>query len=103
MVTYPQLVFGCQTDIESIDGTKETIKIPKGSPVNYKITIPGKGFAQIRSKVRGNLVVTIQCDIPTKLSSEAKEALKKYSELIGNTVTDTQSGTIAGFFKKFLG
>ncbi len=103
MVTYPELVFGCQIEIESIDGTKETIKIPKGSPVNYKVTLPGKGFAQIRSKARGNLVVTIQCHIPTKLSSEAKEVLKKYSELIGTEVTDTQTGTIAGFFKKFLG
>lgn len=103
MVPYPQLVFGSQIDIESIDGTKETIKIPKGSPVNYKVTIPGKGFPQIRGKARGNLVVTIQCDIPTKLSSEAKEALKKYADLIGPDVSDTQTGTIAGFFKKFLG
>jgi len=103
MVTYPELVFGSQIEIESIDGTKETIKIPKGSPVNFKVTLPGKGFAQIRSKARGNLVVTIQCHIPTKLSTEAKEALKKYSELIGTEVTDAQTGTIAGFFKKFLG
>lgn len=103
MVTYQQLVFGSQIDIESIDGTKESIKIPKGSPVNYQVILPGKGFTQIRGKIRGNLVVTIQCHIPTKLSPEAKEVLKKYSELIGNDVTDGQTGTIAGFFKKFLG
>lgn len=30
LLTYPQLVLGAQLDIESIDGTKEAIKIPKG-------------------------------------------------------------------------
>lgn len=103
MVTYPELVFGCQIEIESIDGTKETIKIPKGSPVNHKITLVGKGFTSLRGKVRGNLIVTVQCHIPTKLSSEAQETLKKYSELIGTNISDSNSSSIVGFFKKFLG
>lgn len=103
MVTYPELVFGSQLDIESIDGSKETIKIPKGTPVNHKITIAGKGFTRIRGRGKGDLIITVQCHIPTKLSSEAKEVLKKYSELIGTDVSDTSSNSIAGFFKKFLG
>lgn len=103
LVTYPELVFGSQIDIESIDGSKETLKIPKGTPVNHKITIIGKGFARIRGRGKGDLIVTVQCHIPTKLSSEAKEALKKYSEMIGTDVSDANSNSIAGFFKKFLG
>lgn len=103
MVTYPELVFGSQIEIENIDGSKEALKIPKGTSVNHKITLPGKGFARIRGKGRGDLIVTIICHIPTKLSNEAKEALKSYSELIGTDVSDSNSGSIAGFFKKFLG
>lgn len=102
MLTYPQLVFGSQLEIENIDGTKEAIKIPKGCPVGERIVIAGKGFAVLRSTRRGSLIVTTQCHIPTKLSSEAKEELKKYSEIIG-TNTDNSTGTISGFFKKFLG
>jgi molecular chaperone DnaJ len=103
MVTYPELVLGCQLDIESIDGSKETIKIPKGTPVDHKITISGKGFTRIRGRGKGDFIITVQCHIPTKLSSEAKEELKKYSELIGTDVSDANSSSIAGFFKKFLG
>ena len=103
MVSYPELVFGCQVEIESIDGSKETIKIPKGTPVNHTITIAGRGFPHLRSKGRGNVIITILCHIPTSLSNEAKDALKKYSELIGTQITDTTNGSIAGFFKKFLG
>lgn len=102
-LTYPQLVFGCQVEITSIDGSKETIKVVKGCPVGERIIISGKGFPKIRGKGRGNLVIITQCDIPKKLSAEAEKDLKAYSEIIGTSVEDTSSGGIAGFFKKFLG
>lgn len=102
MLTYPQLVLGSQIEIENIDGTKETIKIPKGCPSGERIVIAGKGFAALRSRNKGNLVVITQCYIPTKLSAEAKETLKKFSELAPQN-DDDSSGTIKGFFKKFLG
>ena len=101
IVTYPQLVFGCQVEIESIDGVKEAIKIPKGCPIDEKILVPGKGFINLRNKVRGNLVITIKCHVPTKISTAAREALTTYSEEIG---TDAKSdNSLIGFFKKFLG
>lgn len=102
MLTYPQLTFGCQIDIENIDGTKHTIKIPKGCPVGEKITITGEGFYKIRGKTRGNLIVVTQCFIPQKLSAEAKKALQEYSDLTG-TQTQEAHGSIASFFRKFLG
>lgn len=101
-LTYPQLVLGSQVEITSIDGTKETIKIPKGCPVGQEIVIPGKGFNKIRGTARGNLVVITICHIPTKLTEPAKEALMTYSNLIGTQVTEPTGG-IASFFKKFLG
>lgn len=102
LCTYPQLVFGCQVEIESIDGSKHTLKVPKGCPVGETIIIADKGFENIRTKKVGNFVINVQCDIPTKLTTEAKDALKNYSELIG-TETKNSDGYIAGFFKKFLG
>ena len=101
MVTYPQLVFGCQVEIENIDGTKEPVKIPKGCAVDEKIMIPGKGFVNLRNKNHGNLVITVKCHIPTKISPEAKELLTKYSETIGTEAKSDSS--LMGFFKKFLG
>jgi molecular chaperone DnaJ len=102
LLTYPQLVFGSQVEIENIDGTKETIKIPKGCPVGERLLIAGKGFSKIRGNVKGNLVVVTQCDIPKKLSSSAKELLTSYSEQIGTTI-ENKDGFISGLFKKFLG
>lgn len=100
-LTYPQLVLGSQVEVESIDGSKETIKVPRGCPVGERILVPGKGFAKIRGKGRGNLVVTTKVDIPKKLATEAEALLKTYSEKIG-TETGSSEGSITAFFKKFL-
>jgi len=100
-LTYPQLVFGCQVEIEHLDGAKQTIKVPKGCPVGKEIVLPGKGFIRLRSYGSGNLVVIPQCDIPKKLDNETKESLMEFAEKLGNQ--SSSSGGITGFFKKFLG
>jgi len=102
MLTYPQLVLGSQIEIESIDGTKHTIKIPKGCAVGKEIILPGKGFKTLRGNTHGNLVIITQCHVPKKLSPEAKKNLTDYSAIIG-TDAQSQEGFIASFFKKFLG
>ncbi len=101
MLTYPQLTLGCQVDIENIDGTKHTIKIPKGCPVGEKIVIAGQGFQKLRGKTNGNLVIITQCFIPTKISADAKKKLQEYSDIVGTQASE--DGFITSFFKKFLG
>lgn len=101
MLTYPQLTLGCQVDVESIDGTKHSIKIPKGCPVGEKIVIAGEGFYKLRGKTRGNLVIITQCFIPTKISTDAKKKLQEYSDIVGTQAQN--EGFITSFFKKFLG
>lgn len=105
MLTYPQLVFGSQVEIESIDGSKQTIKIKKGCPVGEKVIVTGKGFAKVRGNAQGNLVVITKCHIPTKLSDDAKKALHEYASLTAQEVSENNDadGSIIGFFKKFLG
>lgn len=100
-LTYPQLVLGCQVEIENIDGKKETVKIPKGCPVNEEIKIVGKGFPNTSGYGKGNLIIITQCDIPKKLDAETKKSLLDYAEKLGNQANG--SSGISGFFKKFLG
>jgi molecular chaperone DnaJ len=102
LLTYPQLVFGCQVEVASIDGTKHVIKVPKGCSVGERIVIPEKGFARPRGSKCGNFVVVTECHIPTNLSSEAKQILQEYSQKIG-VQTGAKAGFVEGLFKKFLG
>lgn len=102
-LTYPQLVLGCQVEIENIDGSRETIKVPKGCPVGKEIVVPSKGFELLHNKGRGSLVIITNCDIPTKLNEETKKSLLDYAEKLGNNSSSSSEGGISGFFKRFLG
>lgn len=101
-LTYPQLVLGCQIEVELIDGMKETVKVPRGCPVGKEIRVSGKGFPNLRGGNRGDWVIIPQCDIPTKLTDETRQALLTYAEKLGNQ-SQQAAGGITGFFKKFLG
>jgi len=102
LLTYPQLVLGSQVEIESLDGSKHTIKIPRGCSVGEKVVIAGKGFAKLKSTFKGNLIVIVKCHVPKKLNADAKKLLNEYSRIIGTDTNDNGS-FISSLFKKFLG
>ena len=104
-VSYPYLVFGCEITINSIDDSVETIKIPAGFQIGEFITIKNKGFNRLNgAKGRGDFIITIACDVPTKISKEAKDILKKYSDEISeNTKSNkNENGFLSGFFKNLF-
>ncbi len=100
-LSYPQLVLGCQLDIEHIDETKLLVKVPKGCPVGQELIVAGKGFANIRGRGKGNLVIVTECDIPKKLDAESKKVLLEYDKKL--TEYNKSGRGLSGFFKKFLG
>jgi molecular chaperone DnaJ len=100
-LTYPQLVLGAHIEVETMDGVKHTVKVPKGCPVRKEITIVGKGFKDLHSSGKGNLVFIAQCDIPKRLNKETHDSLLDYAKKLGDQAS-SESGII-GFFKKFLG
>jgi molecular chaperone DnaJ len=102
ILSYPELVFGAQIEVEHIDGTKHLIKVPKGSAVGSTIVVSGKGFTPVRGRGNGDWIITTQCHIPKKLSTQAHDALKKYAEVQTNDIRNSD-GFLTGLFKKFLG
>lgn len=100
-LTYPQLVLGCQIEIDMLDSSKQDIKIPKGCGVGKEIIIPGKGFKLLRGSGKGNLIIKTQCDIPSKVNAETKALLLQYDAKLKEQKSNP--GGITGFFKKFLG
>ena len=65
--------------------------VKPGTKTDTKVRLRGKGVPSIRnSQVRGDHYVTLVIQTPERLSSEAKEALKKFDALTGNTLNQSQ-------------
>ena len=65
--------------------------IKPGTKTDTKVRLKGKGVPSLRNpQVRGDHYVTLVIQTPEKLSAEAKEALRKFDELTGNSLNQEE-------------
>ena len=70
-VSFPQAALGTEIEVPTIDGTTK-LKIPSGTQSGKLFTIKGKGAPRVGSHQRGNQIVRIYVEVPTKLTHQAK-------------------------------
>ena len=86
-ISYPVAALGGSVMIDTVDG-RIVYDVKAGTQTGTQIRFRGKGVPTLRNKdIRGNHYVTLVVDIPTKLSKEAKEALRKFDQLTGDSLT----------------
>ena len=85
-VSFAQAALGGTIRIDTVDGPVEyTVKA--GTPTDTTVRLRGRGVPSLRNRnVRGDHYVTLVVQVPEKLSAEAKEALRAYDELAGNSL-----------------
>jgi len=91
-------VLGTMVKIVSFDGEIE-LQVPAGSQTGDVIPVKGKGFGRLRQSGRGDLLVSIQVKIPSKLDSKQKELFRT---LAGYRKADT-AGLVARKSGSFQG
>ena len=81
-ISYPDAVFGCKTLVKTVDGQVE-LSISPGTASDTKLRLKGKGVPLLNNpNQRGDHYVTVIIDIPTKLNSAQKQALKSYQDTL---------------------
>lgn len=96
-VNIVQATMGDTLLVPTLDG-KVRYDIPEGTQPGSVFRLKGKGFQNIRSKARGDQLVRIIVDIPTKLNAEQREALLKFNSLMGGSEPSGEEKK--GFFGK---
>ena len=96
-VTFVQATLGDTIQVPTLDG-KVQYDVPAGTQSGAVFKLKGKGIQNIRTKVRGDQLVRVIVDVPTKLNSEQKEALLHFNEVMGGTAPEP--GEKKGFFGK---
>jgi curved DNA-binding protein len=70
-------ILGTEITIETIDKKTLTIGIPAGTQPDTVLSCRGEGLPNMRTKVRGNLLIKVQIEIPKNLNSEQKDAVEQ--------------------------
>lgn len=85
-ISFAVAALGGDVRIPTVDGDV-IYTVKPGTKTDTKVRLKGKGVPSLRnSQVRGDHYVTLVIQTPERLSAEAKEALRKFDELTGNTL-----------------
>ena len=95
-ITFTQAVLGGELEIPTIDG-KVKYDIPEGTQTGTTFRLKGKGIPSINGRGRGDQYVTVHIETPRNLNREQKEALKRFSEALGEGNYEERKN----FFHKF--
>jgi curved DNA-binding protein len=63
-------ILGTEKIVDTLDGKKFNVKVPAGTQAGTVLSLSGQGVPNIRSGVRGNLLITVNVLIPTNLSAD---------------------------------
>ena len=94
-ISFAQAALGGEVRISTIDGDI-LYEVKPGTQTDTRIRLKGKGIPSLRnSSVRGDHYVTLVVQVPTSLNGEAKEALRKFDEVSGQSLRkqDGAAGT----------
>ena len=104
-ISYAQAALGGEVRIGTVDGDV-LYEVKPGTQTDTRIRLKGKGVPSLRnSNVRGDQYVTLVVQVPTGLNSEAKELLRQFDAVTGNSLSN-QNGAADGEHKgkkKFFG
>jgi molecular chaperone DnaJ len=87
----------CLLGGENCDGEcKIRVKVPEGAQTGRTVRLRGRGMPSLRSRERGDLVVELFIETPTKLTAPQKALLRELAGLCG----EQQNPRSANFFHK---
>ncbi len=85
-ISFAQAALGGEVRISTIDGDI-LYDVKPGTQTDTRIRLKGKGIPSLRnSSIRGDHYVTLVVQVPTGLSEEAKEALRRFDEASGQSL-----------------
>lgn len=72
---------GTTIEVPTIDGKLAEVSVPSGIQSGAVLRLKGKGMPSLGGSSRGNQLVTVHVDVPTKLTDRQKELLKELKSL----------------------
>jgi len=86
-ITFSQAALGAEIEVPTLDG-KVKYTVPEGTQTGTVFRLRNKGIQNLRGAGRGDQFVTVTVTVPTSLSGEQKELLRRFAAIGGETPTE---------------
>lgn len=81
-VSFAQAALGTMIDVPTLEG-KVKMRLPEGTQPGRIFRLKGKGIPQLGGSGRGDQIVTIQLEVPEKLTARQRELLEQFANESG--------------------
>ncbi len=86
-----QAALGYHGVLDALDGPMDVV-VPPGTQHGREFVARGRGVPHLQARGRGNLVVRIAVVVPTSLTDEQEELLRRLAEISGDDVASPDKG-----------
>jgi molecular chaperone DnaJ len=83
-ISFTEAALGAEVKVPTLGGAPVTLKVPAGTPNGRTFRIRGRG-AKKKDGSHGDLLATVEVQVPAKLSDDARQALEAYAAATGST------------------
>ena len=97
-ISFAEAALGAEIDVPVLGGKTEKLTIPEGTQTGTNFTMRGKGIADVNTKRRGDLIITVIVETPKNLTTEQKKLLQSFASSMG----ETNNAKKQSFFKKIF-
>ena len=98
-----QAALGFEAEVPTLEEKPIGLRIPPGTQNSRVFVIKGKGVPRLHAGGRGDLLVRASVVIPSELSDEQRELLRRLAESFGTPVSSDGDKGILGKIKDALG
>jgi len=81
-----EATLGSRLDVPLVNGESTGLEIPAGTQPRTTFRIRGEGVTHLGRRTRGDLIVVVDVEIPTQISDEQEDLLRRLAELRGEIV-----------------
>lgn len=96
-ISFSQAVLGDETDVPTLYGNVK-MKIPAGTQSGKVFRLREKGIEDVHGRGKGDQLVRVTIDVPSKVTTRQKELLKEFDNLGGRSTPN-----ITSFMNKIKG
>jgi molecular chaperone DnaJ len=89
-ISFAQAALGGELEIPTLEG-KGKLRVPPGTQPGTVLRVKGKGIPRRVAGGRGDQLVEVTVEVPTRLSASQKELIAKLAEELGQTVEPQQA------------
>lgn len=79
-ISFPEAALGGSVEVPTLDG-KAKVKVPAGTQSGKVLRLRGKGLPSVRGHVRGDQLVRLQIETPTRLTDRQRELLEEFEAI----------------------